>query len=114
MSQYWPQLGDDILRDFKTKNQTPMDLERRFTLEATYVLISLEELESIFVNHATGWEDFYAKYPGSQGELSLSRVGFNEAKDMATFYAANQSHLGGRRGEYGGHGEDGWPLDDSG
>lgn len=92
MRNYYPELGDEIWSDFQTKNQTPMVLERRFTLSAAYVFISKQELESIFASHPTGWEDFYAKYPGSQGELTLSRVGFNEAKDTAIFYAANQSH----------------------
>ena len=92
MKNQWPELGDDILRDFKAKNEKPSGLERRFALSAEYAFISKQELESIFSKNASGWDGFYAKYPGSQGILTLSRVGFNEAKDRAVLYAGNQSH----------------------
>ncbi len=87
----WPELGDDILKDFQAKNEKPSVLERRFTLSVQYVLISQQELESLFAG-GSGWDEFYAKFPGSQGVLTLSRVGFNEAKDTAILYVGNQSH----------------------
>lgn len=92
MRNYHPELGDKIWSDFETKNETPFVLERRFALSVEYVFISKQEIESIFSKNASGWEDFYAKYPGSQGILTLSRIGFNEAKDTAVLYAGNQSH----------------------
>jgi hypothetical protein len=92
MRNQWRELGNDILSDFQTKNEKPSALESRFTLSVRYTFISEQEIESIFSKNASGWEDFYAKYPGSQGILTLSRVGFNEAKDTAVLYAGNQSH----------------------
>lgn len=92
IKNHHPELGDKIWSDFETKNQTPSLLERRFTLGVEYVLISKQEITSIFSENAGGWDDFYAKYPGSQGILTLSRVGFNEARDTAVLYAGNQSH----------------------
>jgi hypothetical protein len=92
MRNQWRELGDDILSDFQTKNEKPSVLERRFTLSVRYAFISKQEIESIFSDNNSGWDDFYAKYPGSQGILTLSRVGFNEAKDTAVLYAGNQSH----------------------
>ncbi len=92
MRNYHPDLGDEIWSDFETKNEAPSVLERRFALGVEYVFISKQEIESIFSKNAGGWEDFYAKYPSSQGVLTLSRVGFNEAKDTAVLYAGNQSH----------------------
>jgi len=86
MKSSWPDLGDDILSDFKAKNQTSSALERTFTLSVPYTLISLQELASSFPPTAPGWDKFYAKYPGSQGRLALSRVGFNQAKDTAVLY----------------------------
>jgi hypothetical protein len=98
MGSLWPELGDEILSDFKTKNQTPSVLVRRFTLSVKYAFISEQELASISsVN--SGWEDFYAKYPGSQGILTLSRAGFNEAKDTAVLYTENQYHSAGGEGD---------------
>ncbi len=91
MKSSWPDLGDDILGDFKAKNQTSSALERAFTLSVPYTLISEQELASIF-STSSGWDDFYAKYPGSKGLLNLSRVGFNQAKDTAVLYTENVSH----------------------
>jgi hypothetical protein len=86
MKSSWPDLGDDILGDFKAKNQTSSALERTFTLSVPYTLISEQELAPSFPPTAPGWDKFYAKYPGSQGRLALSRVGFNQAKDTAVLY----------------------------
>jgi hypothetical protein len=86
MKSLWPDLGDDILSDFKAKNQTSSALERTFTLSVPYTLIGEQELASSFPPTAPGWDKFYAKYPGSQGRLALSRVGFNQAKDTAVLY----------------------------
>ena len=92
MKGQWPQLGKDILRDFEQKNENPSLLQRRFTLACEYVLVSRREIESIFFNNGDGWDDFYTKYPGSQGILTLSRVGFNDAKDTAVLYSGSQSN----------------------
>ena len=92
MRNYHPELGDEIWSDFQTKNEKPSVLEGRFTLSVRYEFISKQEIESIFSKNASGWDDFYAKYPGSKGILTLSRVGFNEANDTAVLYAGNQSH----------------------
>ena len=59
-----------------------------------YTLISLQELASSFPPTAPGWDKFYAKYPGSQGRLALSRVGFNQAKDTAVLYTEYGSWRG--------------------
>jgi hypothetical protein len=86
MKSSWPDLGDDILGDFKAKNQTTSALERTFTLSVPYALISEQELTAIFPTSATSWDRFFAQYPGAKGFLALSRVGFNQAKDTAVLY----------------------------
>ena len=98
MRNYHPELADEIWSDFQTKNEKPSLLERRFTLSVEYVFVSRQELESVFSKNASGWEDFYAKYPRSQGILTLSRVGFNEARDTAVLYAGNQWHAAAGEG----------------
>jgi hypothetical protein len=87
MKSSWPDLGDDVLSEFETKNQTSSALARRFALSVPYTLISGQELAANFPPTAPGWENFYSKYPGSQGRVVLSRVGFNQAKDTAVLYA---------------------------
>lgn len=94
----WPDLGDEALADFEATNQDSSALERGFTLSVDYSLISEQEIESIF-SAAGGWDDFYAKYPDSQGIFTLSRVGFNEAKDAAALYVANRMHGVGGGGQ---------------
>jgi hypothetical protein len=97
MKNSWPDLGDDILSDFKAKNQTSSALERTFMLSVPYTLISLQELASNFPPTAPGWDKFYAEYPGSKGRLTLSRVGFNQAKDTAVLYT--EHYTGATAGE---------------
>ena len=91
MKSFWPDLGDDILGDFKAKNKTSSALERTFTLSVPYTLMSEQEVASIFSSTATGWDKFYAKYPDAKGCLALSRVGFNQAKDTAVLYTEYRS-----------------------
>jgi hypothetical protein len=97
MKNAWPDLADDILSDFKAKNQMSSALERTFTLSVPYTLISEQELASISSATASGWDKFYAKYPGSKGRLTLSRVGFNQAKGTAVLYT--EYHRGPTAGE---------------
>ena len=96
IKSFWPELGDDILGDFKAKNRVSSALEHTFTLSVPYTLISEQELASIF-SITADWDRFYAKYPDSKGFLTLSRVGFNRAKDTAVLYTEHQS--GGTAGE---------------
>ena len=99
MKSFWPDLGDDILGDFKAKNRTSSALERTFTLSVPYTLMSEQEVASIFSSSATGWDKFYAKYPDAKGFLALSRVGFNQAKDTAVLYTEYQSGLTAGEGD---------------
>lgn len=59
-------------------------LQRRFSLEKPYELITSEELKSTF-EHGS-WEKFYERYPNSGGYLDLSPVGFNKEKTVAIVY----------------------------
>jgi hypothetical protein len=93
IKSFWPDLGDDIVGDFKAKNMSSSPLERAFALSAPYTLMSEQEMTSIFSSGATGWDKFYATYPDAKGLLALSRVGFNQAKDAAVLYTEYQSDL---------------------
>jgi hypothetical protein len=39
---------------------------------------------------ATWWGEYYRRFPGSQGVLTLSRVGFNAERTQAPFFFSNQ------------------------
>jgi hypothetical protein len=90
-------------RDFCAKNakQEPLwsELGDRLPLR----LLGKKESQALFKagpeEKPDGWDTFYAKYPGSPGIMTVSRVGFNEQHDTAVVYFGYQGHwLGG----YGG------------
>jgi hypothetical protein len=99
MESWWPDLGVEIVDDFKAKNETSSVLERRFTLSVPYTIVSEQEMASIFSTTVSGWKKFYAKYPDAKAFLALSRVGFNQEKDTAVLYTQYQ------RGPTGGQGD---------
>ncbi len=84
-------VGREILNNFLARNAQSYPLDNLFNLPVDVVLISDEEMNQIF-RKDTGWDDFYAQYPSSQGVMTLSRVGFNSRKDRALVYIGNQSY----------------------
>jgi hypothetical protein len=96
LSQASDEVPADLIRDFCAKNAKPQavwpDLAKRLTI----VLLSRQEMETIFsARHAQkpdGWDKFYLKYPKSPGIITISRVGFNRRGDMAMVYVGAQSH----------------------
>ncbi len=81
-------LQKETIEDFKMKNAQPYLLEDRFNLKKKVAFISRKQMEEIFSNG--GWNEFYQKYPFSQGIMTLSRVGFNSTRDQALVYVGNQ------------------------
>ena len=88
-------VAQETLADFQANNKQSHRLSNSFNLKADYVLVSREELAPLFRN-GSDWTAFYAKYPGSQGAMTLSRVGFNPEKNQALVYVGNQR--GGKSG----------------
>lgn len=86
-----PELTQEMIDDFVENNKVAYPLESRFSLAVKYVLISEEQSRQIFAGQ-NGWDEFYKQYPNSQGEMTLSRVGFNATRDMALVYVGNQSY----------------------
>ena len=101
-----PEVQPETAKDFDAKNKESFALEKKFSLTLPYVLVSESDLREIFRRDAKGyisegaWRRFYEKYPGAQGIMSLSRVGFNRTKDQALVYVANQSSLLGGSGSF--------------
>jgi hypothetical protein len=94
-----PDVRDETAADFETKRKQSVGLERKMGSNISYVLVPESELSDIFQPDANGkissqpWQQFYEKYPGAQGIMSLSRVGFDKAKDEALVYVINQANL---------------------
>ena len=90
VSHNLPVLPDDVVADFVARNKQPQVLKPLFNLPVKLVFINKTEADEIFKDNR-GWDNFYARYPDSQGMMTLSRVGFNPQVDMALVYVGNQS-----------------------
>ena len=75
----------ETLDDFAARNKTSLTFEKKFKLRTNYAIVPFAEVEKLFVSGMVeeGWKTFYSKYPGSNGYIRLSRVGFNKARDQA-------------------------------
>jgi hypothetical protein len=93
-------LSAELRKDFKSKNQQLHPLAQRFPTDILVTLLSESERSVIFSGSLyqtgenqggrdVGWKAFYAKYPSASGITSVSRVGFNQQRDIALVYVSN-------------------------
>lgn len=84
-----PELSDETVKDFNSKNEKAYPLERKFILPGEYTLIKKGEALG---NYSSAddllkkYEIFREKYPKSDGFISFSRVGFSSDKKQALAY----------------------------
>ena len=80
-----PKLSTKTVADFKSKSRTCRNLEGKLTLPTKYILISQTERRAIFSNANVNksWQSFQQKYPGANGYINLSNIGFNEDRSQA-------------------------------
>ena len=78
-----PSVDEDALKDYDTKNLASSKLVANFSLPLKYVLLNTSELHELQHAHET-LREFSERYPGADGLISLSRVGFN--KDYSQAY----------------------------
>ena len=79
--------------NFREANLRQAALQQRFRLPLPYQLVAGSTLDSI-IHDIADWSQYYKHYPGAQGFLTLSRVGFSPHGDQAMFYVTN--HCGGK------------------
>jgi len=86
-----PSISQDVLDDFKVKNNQSYLLEKLFYLNAKYEFISRQEINNFFMgSDPGGWKAFYIKYPHSTGIVGVARVGLNKDKSQALAYVENR------------------------
>jgi hypothetical protein len=96
----WKRAGRFLRKQAPTLQQTTIEKLREvgtqsapfrhsFQLPVPYQLVDAKEIDAIFDNKGW-WTDYYEKYPGSQGYLVLSKVGFSADGSQALFYAENR------------------------
>jgi hypothetical protein len=86
----WPQVPGETAEQLFERNQRNYALADSFGLSRPVVLLSSEESNEIFRDG--GWEAFYERFPGAQGVMGVSRVGFDPDGRWALAYMGNQYH----------------------
>jgi hypothetical protein len=86
LSSKMPLVVEATFQDFIDKNRQSYDLSNKFSSKVRTTVIGQQERQS-YIHTETGRLDkFFARFPGSQGTLAFSRVGFNLSKDKALAY----------------------------
>jgi hypothetical protein len=88
----------ELFDDFKGKNKNPSVLQNHFNSKIEHVVISKEEMGSVFSKEA-GWNEFFKRYPG-KALVVFSRVGFNSELSQALVYTSSESGGKSGRGYY--------------
>lgn len=83
-----PSIDQSTLDDFHKANAHQAKLRRLFHLNIQYQVVDEAWMESEFKIHH-GWPAFYARFPNSQGILTISRVGFSKDGRQALVYIKN-------------------------
>jgi hypothetical protein len=73
---------------FRKANAQQASLRRSFDHGIDYELVDSAQLDSIF--KSGDWPAYYKQFPGSQGILALSRVGFSADGTQSLFYVTNR------------------------
>ncbi|MGD2248992.1 MAG: hypothetical protein PVF58_11350 [Candidatus Methanofastidiosia archaeon] len=91
VGQEMPLAEQETLDSFQLRNKESHPLGDYFNLSVEVVLVSIEEVREIFLK-GNEWEEYDAKYPFSQGTMTLSRVGFNAEMNQALLFVENMSY----------------------
>jgi len=97
--EVYPEMDTTVFSDYILVNDTVYYLEDKFSVASKKVtLVSGEEIQYIFgkpeINQ--GWEEFYRRYPDSNGTISFSRIGYSKDKTRAMVELGNMyASLGG-------------------
>jgi hypothetical protein len=83
-----PSLSRVTIDDYESKNRSTSSIKAELRLKVRYKLISDEEIDNIFRKGGAGWTEFHAKFPGSKGLVTLSRVGFNPDRTEALVHVS--------------------------
>lgn len=84
-----PLLRVATISNFRFANSKQAQLAARFHLPLQYQLVPAEKIGSI-LNDVSSWPEYYKHYPGAQGYVAFSRVGFSPDVKQALFYAVNR------------------------
>ena len=85
---------DSVFMSFEQANKQELLLQYHFAIQKPYQIVSAAELQASFsshpVSHNDTWESFRQSFPGCEGYLILSAVGFNSDKTIAMVYVEHR------------------------
>jgi len=84
-----PSLRVVTISNFHGANEKQGELAPSFHVPLPYQLVSAEKIGSILKDSPSGWTQYYRQYPGAQGHMRLSRVGFSPDGKQALLYSSN-------------------------
>ena len=89
-------VSPETLDSFQKRNQQHQAIDcTKLALSVPCKVLDDEVHDEIFANDKDLWDNwnhFYEKYPGSQGIMEISRVGFNTEGSEAFVYVGNVAH----------------------
>jgi hypothetical protein len=74
-------VSEEAVEDWVAENQSIKRLQRKFKFSYDYDLVPRDELDKFDADNF--FEEFYKKYPDSNGLISVSRIGFDGKKTTA-------------------------------
>ena len=84
-----PAVPTEAIADFEAKNKEQISLKLMLSDARISEFISRQEEDAIFSKDkhlGDSWQEFHEKYPGANGMLSFSRIGFNGDHTQAIVY----------------------------
>ena len=78
--------------DWLRRNERLDHIDTALTLRVSYQVLDAKTRKSLFegVEPATGWENFFKRYPGAPGILRISHVGFDDTLSHALVYVEHE------------------------
>jgi len=71
----------EVINDWIRNNESSIQLQRKFDLSYRYYMVTREELDKF--KAGTFFEQFYRRWPDSNGVIAVSRIGFDEKRKKA-------------------------------
>ena len=108
LNEYWrDKLIDDIenenileeaIEDWKKENESTRLLQRKFDLSYKYHLVTRTELDGY--EGDSFFREFYKRYPNSNGLISVSKIGFDKARNTALIHVIHSYGALGARYDF--------------
>ncbi len=83
-------LSDEVFKDFETKLASEVRHADLSHVRDDIVLVSRDTFEVLFEPGGGRWEEFYRRYPDSQGITVLSHIGFDSKHQVALVYSSTR------------------------